>query len=71
MLEAELEALPVGSVVRAHWPDGSQPDYLAMRGTSGAASTAGAGVFGGVHWLRLATWGAQLTVLFANPEEQA
>jgi hypothetical protein len=70
-VKQELERLPIGSVVKAHWPDGSQPDYLAMRGESGAASTAGAGIFGGQHWLGLASWGAELTILFANNDKES
>lgn len=64
----ELDALAVGSVVAAHWPDGSQPDYQMMRCPEGAASAGGGfGVGGGSHWLNMASWGAELTVLY-TPE---
>lgn len=67
--------MPIGSVVKAHWPDGSQPDYLAMRCADGSggssASTAGAGVFGGKHWRGLASWGAELTILFSNDGKES
>ena len=63
-IKDELERLPIGSVVKAHWPDGSQPDYLAMRTSEGMASSGGAGVLGGKFWLGMASWGAELTIIF-------
>lgn len=61
--EEELEELPVGSTVLAHWEDGSQPDYHMMRCREGGASSSGFGVAGGKHWTGMANWGATLTVL--------
>ncbi|WP_427017841.1 hypothetical protein ACQCSX_04300 [Pseudarthrobacter sp. P1] len=60
---AELEALAVGSVVLAHWEDGSQPDYWTMRCVEGVASSAGFGVASGKNWTGMAGWGATLTLL--------
>lgn len=61
----ELEALPVGSVVKAHWPDGSQPDYQATRCAEFQSASAGQyGVLGGRHWTGMAGWGAEITVLY-------
>jgi hypothetical protein len=61
----ELAELPVGSVVKAHWTDGSQPDYRVMRiEKDGGASTGQGSVAGGKWWTALAGWGAELTVLY-------
>jgi len=61
----ELDALPEGSVVLAQWADKSQDDYQMMRCSEGAASVGGGyGLAGGSHWLEMADWGAELTVLF-------
>lgn len=59
----ELDALPVGTVVLAHWEDHSQPDYHAMKCRDGGASSSGFGVSSGRHWTGMASWGATLTVL--------
>lgn len=61
---AELDDLLVGSVVRAHWPDGSHPDHQVMRCKDGGASSSGFAVASGAHWTGMATWGATLTVLW-------
>lgn len=62
----DLSSLPVGSVVRAHWPDNSQPDYQMTRCPEGGASSGGGfGLAGGSQWLDMADWGAVLTVLYA------
>lgn len=59
----ELEALPDGSVVLAHWSDNSQPDYQMTRCPEGGASAGGGfGLAGGSHWLKMWSWGATLTV---------
>ena len=60
----ELEALPVGSVVLAHWADGSMEDYQMMRCREGGASSGGGfGLAADSHWINMASWGATLTVL--------
>ena len=59
----ELDALPVGSVVQAHWEDGSQADFLAMRCRDGGASSSGVGVYSGKYWTGMAEWGATLTLI--------
>lgn len=64
-----LASLPLGSVVKAHWEDGSQPDTLVMRCSDGGASTAGFGVAGGKYWTGMNGWGAKLTVLYRGEED--
>lgn len=64
----ELDALPVGSVVLAHWENGSQPDYHAMKCRDGGASSSGFAVTSGKHWTGMASWGATLTVLHRGTE---
>lgn len=64
----ELDALPVGSVVLAHWADGSQSDYQVTRCPDGSgAASSRFSIAGGAIWLGMAEWGAELTVLY-TPE---
>lgn len=60
----ELGALPIRSVVLAHWEDGHQPDYTMMRCAEGGASSSGYGLADTRHWIGMANWGAILTVLY-------
>lgn len=59
----DLDSLPVGTVVLAHWADGSQPDMQIMRCHGGYSSQAGFAVSGGRHWTDMSEWGAVITVL--------
>lgn len=61
--EDELAALPLGTVVRAHWADNHQRDSIVMRCAEGGASSSGYGVADTKHWLTMARWGAVLTVV--------
>lgn len=59
-----LAALPLGSVVKAHWEDGSQRDMLVMRSDNGSAASSGYAVAGMSYWTGMSCWGAKLTVLY-------
>lgn len=64
-----LNAPPVGSVVMAHWADGSQPDHYVVRTGSalGGAASGNWTLAGTLEWTALLTWGAELT-LFSRPD---
>lgn len=65
--EDEMEALPVGSVVRATWELGhpnEQTPYTMTRCPEGGASVGGWGLASGEHWRAMANWGATLTVIY-------
>lgn len=68
--EAELAALPVGTVMRAQFPHSprqstgeQQRDSIVMRAPEGASSSGGYGTTSGEGWLNMARWGAILTVI--------
>lgn len=61
--EQELEALPLGTVVRAQFPESIQRDSIVMRAPEGASSSSGYGTTSGEGWLAMARWGAVLTVV--------
>lgn len=60
-----LNALPVGSVVLAHWEDGSQPDHQVVRSgrSEGGATASGWTLANERQWDAIVSWGAVLTVL--------
>lgn len=61
----ELDALPLGSLIHAHWPDGSQPDQHVFRCEDESGVSVGYCIIaGGRHWLDMIDWGAELTVLY-------
>lgn len=64
----ELAALPVGSVVLAHWPDGRQPDHRVVRVSEGGAGVRGWTLAGPRHWKEMPEWGAELTIVFVPGE---
>ena len=69
----ELRDLPIGSIVRARWSDGSQPDYHSVRiDGEHMASTGGWSLRGGTHWTSQATWGpnVELTVVSIPDPDQ-
>lgn len=62
----DLIDLPVGSIVRAQFRDGSQADHYSVRiDGDHMAATGGWSLRGGQHWKALATWGpnVELTVV--------
>ncbi|MBO9555588.1 hypothetical protein [Cellulomonas sp.] len=59
-----LDALPVHSVVLAHWPSGEHEDHrIARGGRRGGAGSGGWTIADEATWARLLDWGATLTVL--------
>lgn len=62
--EQDLEALPVGSVVKAHWADGSQEDYTVIRSDKGGAGSGSFGVMSGNDWIGIVWWGTEITLLY-------
>lgn len=68
-LSSLLEDLPVGSMIRCTFRDGSQEPYVAVRCESGeGAATGKFGFLGGRHWLGIADWGVDVEVLYRAEE---
>lgn len=64
LTDTELRNLPVGSLVCAHWADGSLPDHQVLRGgQDSGASSAGITIATDQEWAQLPTWGATFTAL--------
>lgn len=59
----QLDALPLGAVVQAHWDDPERPDHVSMRGPDGDVANGGYSVAGGLRWRAMASWGATLIVV--------
>lgn len=60
-----LDALPVDSVVLAHWPSGEHDDHRVVRGPGrGGAGSGGWTIADERTWDSLLDWGAVLTVLY-------
>lgn len=63
----DLAALPPGSVITAHWEDGSQPDFTAIHGdVPCSVSYEGYAILGGHYWDEMDGWGATLTLEHAG-----
>lgn len=66
-----LEGLPGGTVLLAHWPDGSQKDiYVVLSDADGGASAAGVNILGRDLRASVLSWGCDLTVA-STPTNQA
>lgn len=69
MTEEDLEALPMGTMIKCHWADESHPDQIVVRcNPNSGASSGGFSLSADRHWTEIANWGAEITVLYV-PED--
>lgn len=70
MTEDDLEALPMGTMIKCHWPDDSHPDQIVIRcNPNSGASSGGFSFMADRHWTEIANWGAEIEVLYIPESE--